>query len=407
MKDNERNWTSFRESSKSLLNREDLRTKEGIFYKIMFETGEYYYGISRHSFKRRYQSQNLAGGKSLKYKARCCGWDARILASDLGWEELAELEALVVTKELIRDKFCLNKNLGGQYSARRFDGGSAKNITLVDPHGNHHTFRSGAEAAKEIGCTWSEVSTVRKGLKSHCHGWHLQGVKPDKNNKPKKIELRRELPDGKVERKSWDSMSQCAREIGSTTGNLRKMLDGKRNECKGWHPIGTKLKKKNKSITLSTMLPDGKVKTKTWNSYSECAEEICSHTTGVSMVDRGKSLHCNGWTLPINSLPRKICLTKNGKTKTWGSQLDCSSELGYSIFDVNCVDTGYKASLGGWMSVKHIDEKANIVCTETGIKYISVGEAAKHKGLCAKNVYHQLQKKNKSENTTTLKRIKK
>lgn len=233
-----RDWRGFRESLKSPINRDDLRLKEGIFYKIEFETGEYYYGISRHSFKRRYQTQTLVGGKSggVVELAKTKRWDAKIIADGLGWEDLAEIESLVVTKDLIQDPLCLNKNLGGQYSARRYNGESAKPITLVDPHGVEHTFRSGADAAKAVGCSWGEISSVRKGVKSHAKGWHLKGVTPKFTNVNRTITLYRERADGSVEERTWGSVCQAAKDIGAKRTNLTKIINGRRpnGSCNKW-----------------------------------------------------------------------------------------------------------------------------------------------------------------------------
>tara|TARA_R100000482_G_C5090543_1_gene130595 strand:- start:135 stop:800 length:666 start_codon:yes stop_codon:yes gene_type:complete len=173
------------------LNTYDLSERQGIVYCIEFGSGHYYYGISKRSFKKRYVTKNLSKGCPQVVECAKTGWDAKILCDGLGWEDLSEIEALIVDEEMLKDPLCLNKDKGGSYKQAKWKGNHRAAITLVDPDGKEHFFKTHTEASEVIGCLRTSVSKLKAGTNKSVYGWHLVGVKP-KRSRCKSVALEKD-----------------------------------------------------------------------------------------------------------------------------------------------------------------------------------------------------------------------
>lgn len=248
---------------------------KGVLYKLSFESGHYYYGVTRNSIRQRYgtfSSVKCGSNPTLRNAIKKLSFEVEVLASGLKVPELKELESLIVNRELLSDPKCLNKCLGGVIAPKGFKFPHERIVKLVDPEGKVHTFDSYKEAAKVIGVSAGSISCM----------------------------MRRHYYDGEKPFKYW---------------NYPKSL-------RGWHPVGGRA-----------------------NKVFE---------------------------------PKEITFIKNGVSKTWSSQIKCCKEIGASIQNVSAVALGKRAAVKGWMSSEHIDKFARAMCIETGIKYRSVTDAAKH-----------------------------
>ncbi len=173
------------------LNTYELSKRQGIVYCIEFGSGHYYYGISKRTFKRRYMSKNLGRGCPQVVECAKTGWDAKILCDGLGWEDLSEIEALIVDEELLNDPLCLNKDKGGGYKQAKWNGTHRDAITLVDPKGKKHFFKTQTEASGVIGCSRASVSKLKRGENKSVYGWHLVGTEPKKLSKVTQVSLKK------------------------------------------------------------------------------------------------------------------------------------------------------------------------------------------------------------------------
>ena len=236
---------------------------KGVLYKLSFESGHYYYGVTRNSLRCRYgtfKSHHVASNPTLRNAMKRLSFEAQVLAGGMTVSELKELEALIVNKELLDDPKCLNKCLGGVMKPKGFKFPHERIVKIVDPDGKVRTFNSYKEAAKVIGVSAGSISCM----------------------------MRRHYYDGKEPFKYW---------------NYPKSL-------KGWHPVGGKARKvfKPKEITF---IKNGL--TKTWSSQVKCSKDIDANIQNVSAVALGKRPVVKGWMSVehIDKFATVIC-TKTG-----------------------------------------------------------------------------------------------
>ena len=214
------------------LNTHDLSERQGIVYCIKFGSGHYYYGISKRSFKTRYATKNLSKGCPQVVECAKTGWDAKILCDGLGWEDLSEIEALIVDQEMLKDPLCLNKDKGGSYKQGRWEGNNKDAITLVDPDGKEHFFKTQTEASEVIGCGRASISKLKRGENKSVYGWHLVGVKPKKLSQFKSVALEK---DGVC--KIFSSVVSAAKYIGCGRQAISHMINktkGRGQSVYGW-----------------------------------------------------------------------------------------------------------------------------------------------------------------------------
>ena len=92
---------------------------------------------------------------------------------------------------MLKDPLCLNKDKGGSYKQAKWKGNHRAAITLVDPDGKEHFFKTHTEASEVIGCLRTSVSKLKAGTNKSVYGWHLVGVKP-KRSRCKSVALEKD-----------------------------------------------------------------------------------------------------------------------------------------------------------------------------------------------------------------------
>lgn len=221
---------------------------EGVLYKLSFESGHYYYGVTRNSIRKRYgtfTSARCGSNPTLRAAIKRLSFEVDVLASGLEVSELKELESLIVNEELISDPKCLNKCLGGVIAPKGFKFPHERIVKLVDPDGKVHTFNSYKDAARVIGVSAASIGCM---MRRHYHdgeepfkywnypkslkGWHPVGGKAKKVFKPKKITF---IKNGVT--KTWSSQVKCSKELGASIQNVSAVALGKRPVVKGWMSV--------------------------------------------------------------------------------------------------------------------------------------------------------------------------
>lgn len=217
------------------LNTYDLSKRQGIVYKITFGSGHYYYGITKRTFKRRYATKTLSKGCPQVVEAAKTGWDAVVLCDGMGWEELSEIESLIVNEETISDPMCINKHEGGRYYQKKWDGAHRTAIRLVDPEGKLHLFKSHSEAAEHIGCGRPSVTKLKSGENKSVYGWYMPEVgKPKRKMKRSKKVFSIEK-DGVV--MSFNSVEKAAKYVNCNRTSMFNVIYPKKGKGKsvyGW-----------------------------------------------------------------------------------------------------------------------------------------------------------------------------
>jgi len=218
---------------------------EGVLYKLSFESGHYYYGVTRNSIRQRYgtfASPRCGSNPTLRDAIKKLSFEVEVLASGLKVPELKELESLIVNKELLSDPKCLNKCLGGMIAPKGFKFPHERIVKLVDPKGKVHTFDSYKEAAKVIGVHGGSIGCMMRrhyydgeepfkywNYPKSLRGWHPVGGRAKKVFEPKEITF---IKNGVS--KTWSSQLECCKEIGASIQNVSAVALGKRAVVKGW-----------------------------------------------------------------------------------------------------------------------------------------------------------------------------
>jgi len=218
---------------------------EGVLYKLSFESGHYYYGVTRNSIRQRYgtfASPRCGSNPTLRDAIKKLSFEVEVLASGLKVPELKELESLIVNKELLSDPKCLNKCLGGMIAPKGFKFPHERIVKLVDPKGKVHTFDSYKEAAKVIGVHGGSIGCMMRrhyydgeepfkywNYPKSLRGWHPVGGRAKKVFEPKEITF---IKNGVS--KTWSSQLKCSEEIGASIQNVSAVALGKRAVVKGW-----------------------------------------------------------------------------------------------------------------------------------------------------------------------------
>ena len=218
---------------------------EGVLYKLSFESGHYYYGVTRNSIRQRYgtfASPRCGSNPTLRDAIKKLSFEVEVLASGLKVPELKELESLIVNKELLSDPKCLNKCLGGMIAPKGFKFPHERIVKLVDPKGKVHTFDSYKEAAKVIGVHGGSIGCMMRrhyydgeepfkywNYPKSLRGWHPVGGRAKKVFEPKEITF---IKNGVS--KTWSSQLKCSEEIGASIQNVSSVALGKRAVVKGW-----------------------------------------------------------------------------------------------------------------------------------------------------------------------------
>ena len=218
---------------------------EGVLYKLSFESGHYYYGVTRNSIRQRYgtfASPRCGSNPTLRDAIKKLSFEVEVLASGLKVPELKELESLIVNRELLSDPKCLNKCLGGMIAPKGFKFPHERIVKLVDPEGKVHTFDSYKEAAKVIGVHGGSIGCMMRrhyydgeepfkywNYPKSLRGWHPVGGRAKKVFEPKEITF---IKNGVS--KTWSSQLECCKEIGASIQNVSSVALGKRAVVKGW-----------------------------------------------------------------------------------------------------------------------------------------------------------------------------
>jgi len=218
---------------------------EGVLYKLSFESGHYYYGVTRNSIRQRYgtfASPRCGSNPTLRDAIKKLSFEVEVLASGLKVPELKELESLIVNRELLSDPKCLNKCLGGMIAPKGFKFPHERIVKLVDPKGKVHTFDSYKEAAKVIGVHGGSIGCMMRrhyydgeepfkywNYPKSLRGWHPVGGRAKKVFEPKEITF---IKNGVS--KTWSSQLKCSEEIGASIQNVSSVALGKRAVVKGW-----------------------------------------------------------------------------------------------------------------------------------------------------------------------------
>lgn len=217
---------------------------KGVLYKMSFESGHYYYGITRNSLRDRYGtfSPKRGSNRTLRNAMRDFRFNVNVLAKDMSVDHLKELERLIVSEDTLHDPMCLNKcrGGGGAHADTFFPG--QRIVKLVNPQGKVVVFESYKKAAEAIGVNRGSVSTMMlrhenegkigfnkiywpKSLK----GWHPVGGEAKKVFESKQVTF---IKNGVL--KTWDSRCDCSKELGASVQNVSAVALGKRAVVKGW-----------------------------------------------------------------------------------------------------------------------------------------------------------------------------
>lgn len=217
---------------------------KGVLYKMSFESGHYYYGITRNSLRDRYGTFPASRGsnRTLRNAMRDFRFNVNVLATDMSVDHLKELERLIVSGDTLHDPMCLNKCRGGGGAPADTFFAGQRIVKLVNPQGKVVVFESYKKAAEAIGVNRGSVSNMMlrhenegkigfnkihwpKSLK----GWHPVGGEAKKVFESKQVTF---IKNGVL--KTWGSRCDCSKELDASIQNVSAVALGKRAAVKGW-----------------------------------------------------------------------------------------------------------------------------------------------------------------------------
>jgi len=272
-----------------IASKNDLKTKTGVIYLVVFDDGCFYIGSTSQSIRLRYGTYDLsrscllASAKLARKLTECISYTV-YLYSECGLcdQERLKFEYSLIDSH-INEPECLNFRSTSESLSRR------RACLLKSPSGTVIRFDSVEDACQSVGAkNHSQVSQVLNGRMKSVLGWTLPDVQGPVGHKL--LFKKCELLDQNGVLHNFESYKDAAKVVG--VRSVQKLLDGTLTTIKGWTVPGTK---RRKYIPLKLISPNGEVIAFSSRVEASIAIGCCNQL--VSLLCTGKCSHAKGWTL--------------------------------------------------------------------------------------------------------------